>query len=83
MIREIDKDEPFRNYPWNEVRLFMEKEYHVDFFDKYTIVHRYLDTTSIPVYDICWQSKKDVFKNVIIDISTRKVIKEKEFKAQK
>ena len=32
LIREIDKDEPFRNYPWNEVRLFMEKEYHVDFF---------------------------------------------------
>lgn len=83
LIREIDKDEPFKNYPWKEVRLFMEKEYHVDFFDKHTIVHRYLDKTSTPIYDICWRSKKDVFKNVIIDISTRKVIKEKEFKAQK
>ncbi|AKU69329.1 hypothetical protein [Prevotella fusca] len=83
LIREIDKDEPFKNYPWNEVRLFMEKEYHVDFFDKHTIVHRYLDKTSTPVYDICWRSKNDVFKNVIIDINTRKVIKEEDFKAQK
>ncbi len=83
LINEIDYDEPFKNYPWEEVRKFLERERGVDFFDERTYVRRYFDESKVPVYNISWRSKDHVCKNIVIDVNKREVIKEEVLKPRK
>ena len=80
LIEVRDYDAPFKNYPWEEVRKFLERERDVDFFDKRTTVSRYVDEKHPAGWGIRYYDKKNqTFKYIGLDCTTRKIVKENEF----
>ena len=73
-------DAPFKNYPWEEVRKFLERERGIDFFDKRTTVSRYVDEKHPAGWGIRYYDKKNqTFKYIGLDCATRKIVEENEF----
>ena len=80
LIETEDYDAPFKNYPWEEVRKFLERERGIDFFDKRTKVSRYVDEKHPAGWGIRYYDKKNqTFKYIGLDCATRKIVKENEF----
>ena len=80
LIEVRDYDAPFKNYPWEEVRKFLERERGIDFFDKRTTVSRYVDEKHPAGWGIRYYDKKNqTFKYIGLDCATRKIVKENEF----
>ena len=80
LIETEDCDAPFKNYPWEEVRKFLERERGIDFFDKRTTVSRYVDEKHPAGWGIRYYDKKNqTFKYIGLDCATRKIVEENEF----
>ena len=80
LIEVRDYDAPFKNYPWEEVRKFLERERGIDFFDKRTTVSRYVDEKHPAGWGIRYFDKKNqTFKYIGLDCATRKIVEENEF----
>ena len=80
LIETEDCDAPYKNYPWEEVRKFLERERGIDFFDKRTTVSRYVDEKHPAGWGIRYYDKKNqTFKYIGLDCATRKIVKENEF----
>ena len=80
LIEVRDYDAPFKNYPWEEVRKFLERERGIDFFDKRTTVSRYVDEKHPAGWGIRYYDKKNqTYKYIGLDCATRKIVKENEF----
>ena len=80
LIEVRDYDAPFKNYPWEEVRKFLERERGIDFFDKRTTVSRYVDEEHPAGWGIRYYDKKNqTFKYIGLDCATRKIVEENEF----
>ena len=80
LIETEDYDAPFKNYPWEEVRKFLERERGIDFFDKRTTVSRYVDEKHPAGWGIRYYDKKNqTFKYIGLDCATRKMVEENEF----
>ena len=80
LIEVRDYDAPFKNYPWEEVRKFLERERGIDFFDKRTTVSRYVDEKPPAGWGIRYYDKKNqTFKYIGLDCATRKIVEENEF----
>ena len=80
LIETEDYDVPFKNYPWEEVRKFLEREHGIDFFDKRTTVSRYVDEEHPAGWGIRYYDKKNqTFKYIGLDCATRKIVEENEF----
>ena len=79
LIEVRDYDAPYKNYPWEEVRKFLERERGVDFFDKLTIIGRNVDAKTPAGWGVRYYDKKEqMLKYIELDCATRKVILEKE-----
>ena len=79
LIEVRDYDAPYKNYPWEEVRKFLERERGVDFFDKWTIIGRNVDAKTPAGWGVRYYDKKEqMLKYIELDCATRKVILEKE-----
>ena len=80
LIEVRDYDAPYKNYPWEEVRKFLERERGIDFFDKRTTVSRYVDEKHPAGWGIRYYDKKNqTYKYIGLDCATRKIVKENEF----
>ena len=80
LIEVRDYDAPFKNYPREEVRKFLERERGIDFFDKRTTVSRYVDEKHPAGWGIrYYDKKKQTFKYIGLDCATRKIVEENEF----
>ena len=80
LVEVRDYDAPFKNYPWEEVRKFLERERGIDFFDKRTTVSRYVDEKHPAGWGIRYYDRKNqTFKYIGLDCATRKIVKENEF----
>ena len=80
LVEVRDYDAPYKNYPWEEVRKFLERERGIDFFDKRTKVSRYVDEKHPAGWGIRYYDKKNqTFKYIGLDCATRKIVKENEF----
>ena len=80
LIEVRDYDAPYKNYPWEEVRKFLERERGVDFFDKRTTVSRYVDEKHPAGWGIRYYDRKNqTFKYIGLDCATRKIVEENEF----
>ena len=80
LIEVRDYDAPFKNYPWEEVRKFLDRERGIDFFDKRTTVSRYVDEEHPAGWGIRYYDKKNqTFKYIGLDCATRKIVEENEF----
>ena len=80
LIETEDCDAPFKNYPWEEVRKFLERERGIDFFDKRTTVSRYVDEKHPAGWGIRYYDRKNqTFKYIGLDCATRKIVEENEF----
>ena len=80
LIEVRDYDAPFKNYPWEEVRKFLERERGIDFFDKRTTVSRYVDEKHPAGWGIRYYDRKNqTFKYIGLDCATRKIVEENEF----
>ena len=80
LIEVRDYDAPYKNYPWEEVRKFLERERGIDFFDKRTTVSRYVDEKHPAGWGIRYYDKKNqTFKYIGLDCATRKIVEENEF----
>ena len=80
LVEVRDYDAPFKNYPWEEVRKFLERERGIDFFDKRTKVSRYVDEKHPAGWGIRYYDKKNqTFKYIGLDCATRKIVEENEF----
>ena len=79
LIEVRDYDAPYKNYPWEEVRKFLERERGVDFFDERTTVDRYVDAKNPAGWGIIYYDKKNDRRMYIdLDCATRKIVKEYE-----
>ena len=80
LIEVRDYDAPYKNYPWEEVRKFLERERGIDFFDKRTTVSRYVDEKHPAGWGIRYYDRKNqTFKYIGLDCATRKIVEENEF----
>ena len=80
LIETEDCDAPYKNYPWEEVRKFLERERGIDFFDKRTTVSRYVDEKHPAGWGIRYYDRKNqTFKYIGLDCATRKIVEENEF----
>ena len=59
LVEVRDYDAPFKNYPWEEVRKFLERERGIDFFDKRTTVSRYVDEKHPAGWGIRYYDRKN------------------------
>ena len=75
LIETIDKDFPYKNYPWEKVEKFVKEELKLDLFDKNVSIRRYVsDKTNIPVWIIHYK----VGSNIVfikINANTGEIIK--------
>ena len=79
LVEVRDYDAPYKNYPWEEVRKFLERERGVDFFDERTIIGRNVDAKNPAGWGVRYYDKKEqMLKYIELDCATRKVILEKE-----
>ena len=79
LVEVRDYDAPYKNYPWEEVRKFLERERGVDFFDERTTVDRYVDARNPAGWGIIYYDKKNDRRMYIdLDCATRKIVKEYE-----
>ena len=83
LIETIDKDAPYKNYPWEKVEKFVKEELKLDLFDKKVFIHRYVDEeTKTPIWDIHHQVGLIVY-SIEINANTGKIIKQEERKIEK
>ena len=54
-METIDKDAPYRNYPWEKVEKFIRENLKLNLSDEYVGVSRYVDEdANIPIWYITW-----------------------------
>ena len=83
LIETIDKDAPYKNYPWEKVEKFVKEELKLDLFDKKVSIHRYLSKHSkIPIWRIRWQVGVKVY-TIKINADTGKIINQVEGEIEK
>ena len=83
LIETIDKDAPYKNYPWEKVEKFVKEELKLDLFDKKVSIHRYVSKHSkIPIWRIRWQVGIKVY-TIKINANTGKIINQVEGKVEK
>ena len=76
LLKEINKDEPYKQFSWQKVLLFTKKK-DIDLNDERTYVGRYIDESNIPCWDISWHKKGESFgRNVVIDARNGRIINE-------
>ena len=76
LLKEINKDEPYKQFSWQKVLLFTKKK-DIDLNDERTYVGRYIDESNIPCWDISWHKKGEGFgRNVVIDARNGRIINE-------
>ena len=76
LLKEVNKDEPYKQFSWQKVLLFTKKK-DIDLNDERTYVGRYLDESNIPCWDISWHKKGEGFgRNVVIDARNGRIINE-------
>ena len=75
LIETIDKDLPYKNYPWEKVERFITEGLKLNLFDKDVGVNRYIDEeVNLPIWYITWRTdSKEVF-SIKINALTGKVI---------
>ena len=76
LLKEVNKDEPYKQFSWQKVLLFTKKK-DIDLNDERTYVGRYIDESNIPCWDISWHKKGESFgRNVVIDARNGRIIDE-------
>ena len=74
LLKEVNKDEPYKQFSWQKVLLFTKKK-DIDLNDERTYVGRYIDESNIPCWDISWHKKGEGFgRNVVIDARNGRII---------
>ena len=75
LIEAIDKDLPYKKYPWEKVEKFVKEELKLDLFDKNVSIRRYVsDKTNIPVWIIHYKVGSNIF-SIKINANTGEIIK--------
>ncbi|WP_249111823.1 hypothetical protein [Prevotella melaninogenica] len=75
LIETIDKDFPYKNYPWEKVERFITEELKLNLFDKDVEVNRYIDEeVNLPIWYITWRSDSTEVFSMKINALTGKVI---------
>ena len=75
LIETIDKDAPYKNYPWEKVEMFVKEELKLDLFDKNVSIRRYVsDKTNIPVWVIHYKVGPNIV-SIKINANTGEIIK--------
>ena len=75
LIETIDKDAPYKNYPWEKVEKFVKEELKLDLFDKNVSIRRYVsDKTNIPVWVIHYKVGSNIV-SIKINANTGEIIK--------
>ena len=75
LIETIDKDFPYKNYPWEKVERFITEELKLNLFDKDVEVNRYIDEeVNLPIWYITWKSDSTEVFSMKINALTGKVI---------
>ena len=77
LIETIDKDAPYKNYPWEKVSQFIKEELKLDLFDKGVHVGRYVDVkSSTPIWHITWNPYDGKIYFVKINAATGQIIEQ-------
>ena len=75
LIETIDKDIPYKNYPWEKVERFITEELKLNLFDKDVEVNRYIDEeVNLPIWYITWRTDSTEVFSIKINALTGKVI---------
>ena len=75
LIETIDRDIPYKNYPWEKVERFITEELKLNLFDKDVEVNRYIDEeVNLPIWYITWRSDSTEVFSIKINALTGKVI---------
>ena len=75
LIEAIDKDLPYKKYPWEKVEKFVKEELKLDLFDKNVSIRRYVsDKTNIPVWIIHYKVGSNIV-SIKINANTGEIIK--------
>ena len=75
LIETIDRDIPYKNYPWEKVERFITEELKLNLFDKDVEVNRYIDEeVNLPIWYITWKSDSTEVFSIKINALTGKVI---------
>lgn len=75
LVETIDKDAPYRNYPWEKVEKFIRENLKLNLSDEYVGVSRYVDEDSnIPIWYITWSVDNTEVSSVKINALTGKVV---------
>ena len=75
LIEAIDKDLPYKKYPWEKVEKFVKEELKLDLFDKNVSIRRYVsDKNNIPVWIIHYKVGSNIVP-IKINANTGEIIK--------
>ena len=75
LIEAMDKDLPYKKYPWEKVEKFVKEELKLDLFDKNVSIRRYVsDKTNIPVWIIHYKVGSNIVP-IKINANTGEIIK--------
>ena len=75
LIETIDRDIPYKNYPWEKVERLITEELKLNLFDKDVEVNRYIDEeVNLPIWYITWRSDSTEVFSIKINALTGKVI---------
>ena len=75
LIETIDRDIPYKNYPWEKVERFITEELKLNLFDKDVEVNRYIDEeVNLPIWYITWRTDSTEVFSIKINALTGKVI---------
>ena len=75
LVETIDKDAPYRNYPWEKVEKFIRENLKLNLSDEYVGVSRYVDEdANIPIWYITWSVDNTEVSSVKINALTGKVV---------
>ncbi|MGP1492844.1 MAG: hypothetical protein ACTTJJ_05470 [Prevotella fusca] len=75
LAETIDKDAPYRNYPWEKVEKFIRENLKLNLSDEYVGVSRYVDEdANIPIWYITWSVDNTEVSSVKINALTGKVV---------